>query len=141
MLAAQGNALYNDGKFILETTSRAASSVKNDQEPIDWDEEWRKSAEADKVVKEIDRYAAIGLENSPTREPRVESFSASTFLQCQLLTKRTFVKYWKCFSMYFSYATSFSAMSSLDLMGKAMPQQVWLLVMVRMKCSPPMPAT
>uniref|UniRef100_A0A8H7NKK4 ABC transporter domain-containing protein n=1 Tax=Bionectria ochroleuca TaxID=29856 RepID=A0A8H7NKK4_BIOOC len=85
----------NIAEFILETTSRAASSVKNDQEPIHWDEEWRKSGEADRVAKEIDRYAALGLENAQTRELRVESFPASTFLQCQLLTKRTFVKYWR----------------------------------------------
>ncbi|KAH7175291.1 ABC-2 type transporter [Dactylonectria macrodidyma] len=82
----------NVAEFILETASRP--SVNERGVLIDWNEEWRKSAEAKAVNDEVDR---IATEKSipGTSDKRPTKFAAPTWYQCLLLTKRTFIKHWR----------------------------------------------
>ncbi|KAH8674955.1 ABC-2 type transporter [Ilyonectria robusta] len=82
----------NVAEFILETASRPG--VNDQGVSVDWNEEWRKSNEAKAIDDEIDSIAAE-KRNIVTSDKKPTKFAASTWYQCVLLTKRTFIKHWR----------------------------------------------
>ncbi|KAK7431315.1 ATP-binding cassette transporter snq2 [Neonectria magnoliae] len=82
---------HNVAEFILETASRP--SVNDQGNTVDWNEEWRKSAEAKAVDAEIDQITAEQVINNSDKKPT--KFAASTYYQSMLLIKRTFLKQWR----------------------------------------------
>ncbi|KAJ5484950.1 ABC multidrug transporter atrF [Penicillium diatomitis] len=89
----------NVAEFILET---AAKPTQREGKTIDWNEEWRNSAENKEMLAEIDRIrterSKIPVEESGTSQ---YEFAAPTTLQAQLLTKRMFLQYWRDPSYYY----------------------------------------
>jgi ATP-binding cassette subfamily G (WHITE) protein 2 (SNQ2) len=84
----------NVAEFILET---AAKPVKRkDGSRIDWNEEWQKSPNNQEMLQEIERIKA-DRSKKVAEEDTVEQteFAASTWLQTTMLTKRTFIQYWR----------------------------------------------
>ncbi|ROT37107.1 ABC-2 type transporter [Sodiomyces alkalinus F11] len=87
---------HNMTEFILEATSRPGT--RKDGSTIEWDEEWRDSEEAKALVAEIDRIAVeqkVALDEGGVEEKKQTRFAAPAWYQCYLLTRRTFVKYWR----------------------------------------------
>ncbi|KAF1943441.1 hypothetical protein EJ02DRAFT_400483 [Clathrospora elynae] len=87
----------NVAEFILET---AAKPVKRkDGTKINWNEEWQKSDNNQQMLKEIDRIKAdrikIVSDNKKEGDEEESEFAASVWLQTTMLTKRTFVQYWR----------------------------------------------
>ncbi|KAF1838619.1 ABC transporter-like protein [Decorospora gaudefroyi] len=91
----------NVAEFILET---AAKPVKRkDGSKINWNEEWQKSDNNQQLLKEIDRIKADrsktvcgNKKQEAEGEAEEESeFAASVWLQTTMLTKRTFIQYWR----------------------------------------------
>lgn len=82
----------NVAEFILETASRPG--VNDQGVSVDWNEEWRKSNEAKAIYDEIDSIAAE-KRSIVTSDKKPTKFAASTWYQCVLLTKRTFIKHWR----------------------------------------------
>ncbi|KAI0204830.1 ABC-2 type transporter-domain-containing protein [Astrocystis sublimbata] len=87
----------NVAEFILETAARP-HKLENGRK-IDWNEEWRNSEQAEKVLEEIDglkriRSAATHPQSSTNKEAYRE-FAASTWTQTVELTKRMFRQYWR----------------------------------------------
>jgi ABC-type multidrug transport system permease subunit/ABC-type multidrug transport system ATPase subunit len=89
----------NVAEFILET---AAKPVKRkDGSKIDWNDEWLKSENNQQMLQEIDRIKSersqkVSENNKQEGGAEEESeFAASTWLQTTMLTKRTFVQYWR----------------------------------------------
>ncbi|RYC63566.1 hypothetical protein CHU98_g2638 [Xylaria longipes] len=87
----------NIAEFILETAARPHK--REDGTKVDWNEEWRNSEQAEKVIEEIDglkrtRSAATEPNESRKKEPYRE-YAASTWTQTVELTKRMFRQYWR----------------------------------------------
>lgn len=88
----------NVAEFILET---AAKPVKRkDGSKINWNEEWRNSDNNQQLLKEIDRLKSERSKtvSDNTKEGGAEEeseFAASVWLQTTMLTKRTFIQYWR----------------------------------------------
>lgn len=85
----------NVAEFILETAARPHK--REDGTKVDWNEEWRNSEQAERVIEEIDglkrtRSAATDT-NQAAKEYR--EYAASTWTQTVELTKRMFRQYWR----------------------------------------------
>ncbi|KAI2603660.1 ABC-2 type transporter-domain-containing protein [Hypoxylon sp. NC1633] len=86
----------NVAEFILETAARPHRLP--DGTKIDWNEEWRSSEQAQKVIEEIDSLkrirSAVPQESKRRQEEQME-YAAPTWLQTVELTKRVFRQYWR----------------------------------------------
>ncbi|KAI0970700.1 ABC-2 type transporter-domain-containing protein [Xylaria arbuscula] len=87
----------NVAEFILETAARPHK--REDGTKVDWNEEWRNSEQAQRVIEEIDglkrvRSAATNNGRSENKEAYRE-YAASTWTQTVELTKRMFRQYWR----------------------------------------------
>ncbi|OJJ43750.1 hypothetical protein ASPZODRAFT_73386 [Penicilliopsis zonata CBS 506.65] len=88
----------NVAEFILET---AAKATQKDGRKMDWNEEWRNSAENSALLAEIQH-----IRDQRSRVPLPETgkqheFAAPTYLQTTMLTKRLFLNYWRDPSYYY----------------------------------------
>ncbi|KAI4642099.1 hypothetical protein J4E93_007243 [Alternaria ventricosa] len=87
----------NVAEFILET---AAKPVKRkDGSKINWNDEWLNSDNNKQMLQEIDRIKAdrsktVSNQNQEGAEEESE-FAASVWEQTTMLTKRTFIQYWR----------------------------------------------
>jgi ATP-binding cassette subfamily G (WHITE) protein 2 (SNQ2) len=87
----------NVAEFILET---AAKPVKRkDGSKINWNDEWLNSDNNKQMLQEIDRIKAdrsktVSNQNQEEAEEESE-FAASVWEQTTMLTKRTFIQYWR----------------------------------------------
>ncbi|RAR05996.1 ABC drug exporter AtrF [Stemphylium lycopersici] len=88
----------NVAEFVLET---AAKPVKHkDGSKIDWNEEWLKSDNNAQMLQEIDRVKesrskAVSGSHDGSKGGEESEFAASTWEQTTMLTKRTFIQYWR----------------------------------------------
>lgn len=84
----------NVAEFILET---AAKGVKRpDGTKIQWNEEWRQSEQNKAIMAEIENVKSTRSSIAKTTDSKNEKeFAASMWLQTVLLTKRTFIQYWR----------------------------------------------
>ncbi|KAF2474648.1 ABC transporter-like protein [Lindgomyces ingoldianus] len=84
----------NVAEFILET---AAKTVKRENGTrIDWNEEWKKSSENRALLKEIERIKSeCRRVATETSHEEAKEFAAPVWLQTVVLTKRTFIQYWR----------------------------------------------
>ncbi|OTA81656.1 hypothetical protein M434DRAFT_401324 [Hypoxylon sp. CO27-5] len=84
----------NVAEFILETAARPHK--RPDGTKVDWNEEWRNSEQAQKVLEEIDGLKRIRstVSQRPSKEQNKE-FAAPVWLQTVELTKRMFRQYWR----------------------------------------------
>ncbi|KAI0506555.1 ABC-2 type transporter-domain-containing protein [Xylaria bambusicola] len=88
----------NIAEFILETAARP--HTREDGTKVDWNEEWRNSEQAEKVIEEIDglkrvRSAATEDQQSGKKKEAYKEYAASTYTQTVELTKRMFRQYWR----------------------------------------------
>ncbi|KAI1353681.1 ABC-2 type transporter-domain-containing protein [Xylaria sp. FL0043] len=89
----------NVAEFILETAARPHR--REDGTKIDWNEEWRNSEQAQKVIEEINglkrvRSAATAdAEKGAAGKEAYREYAASTWTQTVELTKRMFRQYWR----------------------------------------------
>lgn len=85
----------NVAEFILETAAKKPRG--KDGKRVDWNEEWRNSAEAQDVQEQIERLKLTrSRSNTGRKENRGETeFAASVWTQTYELTKRTFRQYWR----------------------------------------------
>ncbi|KAJ3560733.1 hypothetical protein NPX13_g9202 [Xylaria arbuscula] len=88
----------NVAEFILETAARP--HTREDGTKVDWNEEWRNSEQAEKVIEEIDglkkvRSAATQNEQGSKKKAEYKEYAASTWTQTVELTKRMFRQYWR----------------------------------------------
>jgi ABC-type multidrug transport system ATPase subunit/ABC-type multidrug transport system permease subunit len=84
----------NVAEFILETAARPAK--REDGTRINWNEEWKASDNNKEMLKEIEKIKSERSQvviSSPDRESR--EFAASVWEQTTMLTKRTFIQYWR----------------------------------------------
>lgn len=82
----------NVAEFILETASRP--SINSDGVRVDWNEEWRNGSNSKVVLEEIDRITAEKRATGSS-DKKPTKFAAPTWYQSYLLTKRTFIEYWR----------------------------------------------
>ncbi|KAH9828507.1 ABC transporter-like protein [Teratosphaeria destructans] len=85
----------NVAEFILET---AAKPIKRpDGKKIDWNEEWRNSEAAQKVIEEIEGLKLTRSRTIPeeVRKEQQKEYAAGIWLQTTELTRRTFIQYWR----------------------------------------------
>jgi ATP-binding cassette subfamily G (WHITE) protein 2 (SNQ2) len=83
----------NVAEFILET---AAKPVKRqDGTRINWDEEWKNSEQNKEMLNEIERIKSERSRLSEDNHDKVYEFAASIWTQTIMVTKRTFVQYWR----------------------------------------------
>lgn len=84
----------NVAEFILETAAKPHK--REDGTKIDWNQEWKNSQQAQDVIAEIE-----GLKRTSSRstadkkEGEGTEFAAPVWLQTTMLTKRTFLQYWR----------------------------------------------
>jgi ATP-binding cassette subfamily G (WHITE) protein 2 (SNQ2) len=84
----------NVAEFILETAAKPAK--RKDGSRINWNEEWQKSTNNQELLKEIDRIKADRSKKvAEQKEVEQTEFAAPVWLQTTMLTKRTFVQYWR----------------------------------------------
>ncbi|KAI0905253.1 ABC-2 type transporter-domain-containing protein [Ustulina deusta] len=88
----------NVAEFILETAARPHK--REDGTKVDWNEEWRNSEQAAKVIEEIDglkrvRSAATDPNQDTKKKEVYREYAASTWTQTVELTKRMFRQYWR----------------------------------------------
>ncbi|KAI2628414.1 ABC-2 type transporter-domain-containing protein [Xylaria nigripes] len=87
----------NVAEFILETAARPHK--REDGTRVDWNEEWRNSEQAQKILEEIDglkRIRSAATEHSQdTKQKLFTEYAASTWTQTVELTKRMFRQYWR----------------------------------------------
>lgn len=88
----------NVAEFILETAARPHK--RTDGSKVDWNEEWRNSEQAEKVMEEIDglkrtRSAATENHEGAKKVGIHKEYAASTWTQTVELTKRMFRQYWR----------------------------------------------
>lgn len=86
----------NVAEFLLET---AAKSKRNPEtgKRINWNEEWKNSEQNKEMLAELARLKETRAKEAPrgsNKKQEIE-FAASTMTQTYLLTKRTFVAYWR----------------------------------------------
>jgi ABC-type multidrug transport system ATPase subunit len=89
----------NVAEFILET---AAKGTQRNGKQVDWNEEWRNSAQNKEMLSEIDRIRSerskIPIEESGSAN---YEFAATTGTQTVQLTTRLFKNYWRDPSYYY----------------------------------------
>ncbi|KAI1101221.1 ABC-2 type transporter-domain-containing protein [Jackrogersella minutella] len=86
----------NVAEFILETAARPHK--RPDGTKVDWNEEWRNSEQAQKVIEEIDglkRVRSTASQGGKPTEEQQREYAASTWVQTVELTKRMFRQYWR----------------------------------------------
>jgi ATP-binding cassette subfamily G (WHITE) protein 2 (SNQ2) len=90
----------NVAEFILETAAKPVK--KKDGSKINWNEEWLNSDNNAQMLKEIDRIKAerskTVADTNNTKQGGAEEeseFAASVWTQTTMLTKRTFLQYWR----------------------------------------------
>jgi ATP-binding cassette subfamily G (WHITE) protein 2 (SNQ2) len=84
----------NVAEFILETAAKPAK--RKDGSRINWNEEWQKSSNNQDMLKEIDRIKSDRSQKvAEEKEVEQTEFAAPVWLQTTMLTKRTFVQYWR----------------------------------------------
>lgn len=89
----------NVAEFILETAARPHK--REDGTKVDWNEEWRNSEQAERVIEEIDglkrtRSAATETnQQGAATKQEYREYAASTWTQTLELTKRMFRQYWR----------------------------------------------
>ncbi|KAI0159897.1 ABC-2 type transporter-domain-containing protein [Hypoxylon sp. FL1284] len=90
----------NVAEFLLETAARPIK--RRDGTKIDWNEEWRNSDEAQRVLEEIDGLKRMRSEASRPQESgtntagkKQREYAAPTWAQITELTKRMFRQYWR----------------------------------------------
>jgi ATP-binding cassette subfamily G (WHITE) protein 2 (SNQ2) len=84
----------NVAEFILETAAKPAK--RKDGSRINWNDEWQKSSNNQDLLKEIDRIKADRSKKvAEAEEVEQTEFAAPVWLQTTMLTKRTFVQYWR----------------------------------------------
>lgn len=91
----------NVAEFILETAARPHKREGGTK--VDWNEEWRNSEQAERVIEEIDglkrvRSAATEAgQQGGAKKPKeaYREYAASTWTQTVELTKRMFRQYWR----------------------------------------------
>uniref|UniRef100_A0A093VDA3 ABC multidrug transporter atrF n=1 Tax=Talaromyces marneffei PM1 TaxID=1077442 RepID=A0A093VDA3_TALMA len=90
----------NVAEFILET---AAKPVVRNGKQIDWNEEWRSSAQNQKLLDEIEKIvkerSQIPISDDATGKQT--EFAAPVTTQIEMLTKRVFLQYWRDPSYYY----------------------------------------
>ncbi|KAH1367078.1 hypothetical protein KXW98_000013 [Aspergillus fumigatus] len=89
----------NVAEFILETAAKATTT--KDGKKIDWNEEWRKSEQNQRVLDEIQQIREERSKIPVTETGSPYEFAASTMTQTLLLTKRIFRQYWRDPSYYY----------------------------------------
>ncbi|KAI1820399.1 ABC-2 type transporter-domain-containing protein [Xylaria intraflava] len=87
----------NVAEFILETASRPHR--REDGTKIDWNEEWRNSEQAQRVIEEIDGLkrtrSAATVNSQSAQKVAYKEYAVSTWTQTVELTKRMFRQYWR----------------------------------------------
>ncbi|KAI0395863.1 ABC-2 type transporter-domain-containing protein [Xylariaceae sp. FL0594] len=91
----------NVAEFILETAARPHK--REDGTKVDWNEEWRNSEQAQRVIEEIDGLKKVrsvatdaGTEKGKGKQKQEhKEYAASTYTQTVELTKRMFRQYWR----------------------------------------------
>ncbi|GAW10792.1 hypothetical protein ANO14919_001270 [Xylariales sp. No.14919] len=88
----------NVAEFILETAARPHK--REDGTKVDWNEEWRNSEQAERVIEEIDglkrvRSVATEASQGAKQKEAYKEYAASTWTQTVELTKRMFRQYWR----------------------------------------------
>lgn len=85
----------NVAEFILETAAKPLR--RPDGKKIDWNEEWRMSDQAQKVIEEIEGLKLTRSKTIPEeqRKEQQREYAAPVWLQTVELTKRTFTQYWR----------------------------------------------
>ncbi|GAM89927.1 hypothetical protein ANO11243_079670 [Dothideomycetidae sp. 11243] len=85
----------NVAEFILETAAKRPRGP--DGRRIDWNEEWKKSAEAEAVLNEIEGLKRTRSEATDAHKRRSHEleFAAPVWLQTAELTKRIYLQYWR----------------------------------------------
>ncbi|PCG93662.1 CDR ABC transporter [Penicillium occitanis (nom. inval.)] len=90
----------NVAEFILET---AAKPIIRNGKRIDWNEEWRNSAQNQKMLNEIENIvkerSQIPISEDAAGKPT--EFAAPVTTQIEMLTKRVFLQYWRDPSYYY----------------------------------------
>ncbi|KAF3388146.1 ABC transporter G family member 19 [Talaromyces pinophilus] len=90
----------NVAEFILET---AAKPIIRNGKRIDWNEEWRNSAQNQKMLDEIEKIvkerSQIPISEDAAGKPT--EFAAPVTTQIEMLTKRVFLQYWRDPSYYY----------------------------------------
>lgn len=90
----------NVAEFILET---AAKPVVRNGKRIDWNEEWRNSAQNQKLLDEIEKIVKerSQIPISEDAAGKQTEFAAPVTTQIEMLTKRVFLQYWRDPSYYY----------------------------------------
>lgn len=85
----------NVAEFILETAAKKPRRA--DGTKIDWNEEWQNSQEAQDVIDEIEGLKRTRSQSASAHKKKdVETeFAAPVWEQTVMVTKRTFVQYWR----------------------------------------------
>lgn len=84
----------NVAEFILETAAKPAK--RKDGSRINWNEEWQKSGSNQELLKEIDRVKSDRMSKTADQKEEAQTeFAAPVWLQTTMVTKRTFVQYWR----------------------------------------------
>lgn len=86
----------NVAEFILETAARPHK--RPDGTKVDWNEEWKNSAEAQQVIEVIDGLKTTrsrATEGAADDSKSHAEYAAPTWLQCVELTKRMFRQHWR----------------------------------------------
>ncbi|KAF2716971.1 hypothetical protein K431DRAFT_316157 [Polychaeton citri CBS 116435] len=85
----------NVAEFILETAARPHR--RPDGTKINWNEEWRTSDHAQRVIEEIEGLKLTRSKTQPeeVRKEQQRQYAASTWTQTTELTKRMFRQYWR----------------------------------------------
>lgn len=86
----------NVAEFILETAAKSKRHPKTNKK-IDWNEEWKNSEQNKEMLSELARLKETRSKEAPRgdNEKQQREFAASAMTQTYLLTKRTFVAYWR----------------------------------------------
>jgi ATP-binding cassette subfamily G (WHITE) protein 2 (SNQ2) len=84
----------NVAEFILETAAKPAK--RKDGTRINWNDEWKNSSNNQEMLKEIDRIKSDRSAKVAEQDTVEQTeFAAPVWLQTTMLTKRTFVQYWR----------------------------------------------
>jgi hypothetical protein len=83
----------NVAEFILETAARPAK--RPDGTRINWNEEWKKSANNEALLKEIEHIKTERSKLPSSAPDATYEFAAPIWTQTTLLTKRLFTQYWR----------------------------------------------
>lgn len=85
----------NVAEFILETAAKPTK--RPDGTRINWNEEWKNSEEAERVIEEIEGLKLTRSRTKPehVRKEEQKEYAAPVYLQTTELLKRTFKQYWR----------------------------------------------